>query len=79
MIKTKVTIHCDLCKFQFGPTFVCEENAEKWIEDADEHYEEYGMFADGVLRVGQVFHVISGNRLLCRECTEKWMAKHPGN
>lgn len=61
MIRTTAVIHCDHCYNQFGPTFCSEYHAQCWTEDRDDDYEEYGQFAVGVPRFGDIFHKAGPN------------------
>jgi len=69
MIQSVTTVHCDVCRLPFGPRFVSEQQAQAWIADDDEDFDEYGQFADGVPRVGDVFHPLC-NKTLCADCTQ---------
>lgn len=70
MIRSKFTVHCDLCGAQRGPTFCSEYHADSWIEDRDEDYEEYGQFADGVTPRRSTFFHKAGHRVICPSCVE---------
>lgn len=69
------SIFTDRCGAHKGPAFVSESAVNDWIEDADEHYAEYGRFSHNTPRVGQVFHVTSPGRIMCLECVELAIAE----
>lgn len=56
--------------YESSRLFVNKQQAQDWLEDRDEDYEEYGQFSEGIERVGEVFHRVAG-KLYCARCTEK--------
>lgn len=57
------------CRFA-SRVFIDNRQAEQWLADDDEDYEEYGQFSEGIRRVGEVFQRVCG-KLYCGRCVER--------
>lgn len=69
-------VTCDVCNCRYGPRFVAEWQAERWLADDDDDFEEHGML-HGEPRPTEIYLRIGG-KLLCKRCAEAEIKRTKG-